>query len=369
MLIKRAASFIVFAVMFGISVVGHAEPAKTRIFVVSSYHREYLWSQNTNEGLCAAMLKYGYLDNQQQIDEYTKNDTIESSKAIIKKEWMDTKRKNSKEEVAVTTVRIMASLDEFKPDIVFLGDDNAANYIGNQLLDTETPVVFWGVDGLPVKYGLVDSMSRPGHNVTGVWQSGYYRESMELLHQLAPSAKTFAILAGDSETARAKAKQVQALAREEALPLKLVDTVNTNSFTEFKQRVQELDAKVDAFMVLNHDTLRDEQGQHVDLLVVGQWYLENIHKPEASPEEQFVKEGMLCAANDSGYKQGFMAFEMGLDILEKKILPSLMTPRVPTRGEFMVNNRRAQMLGISLEGHKEAIEKVIDETLALPEKA
>ena len=104
---KRMVFSIFFLITLCASTLGHAEAAKSRIFVVSSYHREYGWSQSTNKGLCAAWLKFGYLDNQQQADDYTQNDAVESSKAVIKKEWMDTKRKNSKEEVAATTVRIM----------------------------------------------------------------------------------------------------------------------------------------------------------------------------------------------------------------------------------------------------------------------
>ena len=61
----------------------------------------------------------------------------------------------------------MVEIRAFKPDVVLLGDDNAAKHIGAQLLDSSTPVVFWGINGLPLKYGLVDSLDAPGRNVTG----------------------------------------------------------------------------------------------------------------------------------------------------------------------------------------------------------
>ena len=57
--------------------------------MVSSYLKDYLWSQETNEGFCAAMLKFGYFDNKDQADKYTKNDYVETSRVIIKKLWMD----------------------------------------------------------------------------------------------------------------------------------------------------------------------------------------------------------------------------------------------------------------------------------------
>lgn len=123
---------------------------KKRIFIVSSYDPNYLWSQSTNRGVITAMLRYGYLDDEEQVNVFTENDFVESSSAIIKKSWMHTKRRNSSKEIAEATLRIMLEIEAFKPDLVMLGDDNAANYIGNQLLDTQTPVVFWGINGLPL---------------------------------------------------------------------------------------------------------------------------------------------------------------------------------------------------------------------------
>lgn len=338
---------------------------KRRVFIVSSYDRGYLWSQSTHAGVMAAMLRYGYLDEAAQGERFFADDALETSRAVLKKAWMDTKRRNSAREMAEATMRIMTEIEAFEPDLVLLGDDNAANFIGNQLLDSDTPVVFWGINGLPLKYGLIDSMDRPGHNVTGVWQAGYYRETMDLLHRLVPEAKTFAILACDSVTARPKVKEIQALAKRGELPQTLVDTVRTNSFAEFKQRALELSERVDAFFVLNHDTLRDENGQHVDMLDVGRWYLTNIRKPEASNEDQFVQEGMLLTANDSGYNQGYMAFEMAYDVLEQGLNPGLMRTKTPARGPLMVNRKRAQMLGIDLTPHAELIDEVIDDALAL----
>ena len=190
-----------------------APTKKKRIFIVSSYHREYIWSQSTQKGLNAAMRKFGYLDNDAQADALVKNDRVESSHTVIGKAWMDTKRHDSGAEMAGATARIMGEIRAFKPDLVLLGDDNAARFIGGQLLDSPTPVVFWGINGLPLKYGLVDSMDSPGRNVTGVWQQGYHKESLDLLKRLVPKAQTFAILACDSESARPNAKMIEQLAQ------------------------------------------------------------------------------------------------------------------------------------------------------------
>ena len=350
-----------------LSSLAYGEQQKKKIFVVSSYHKSYLWSQSTQRGLIGAMLNYGYLDNIQQGKAFTKNDHVESSKAIIKKVWMNTKRKNSFKDIAKKTASIMQSIDAYEPDLVLLGDDNAANYIGNQLLDTPIPVVFWGINGLPLKYGLVESMDSPGHNITGVWQAGYPKESLELLKRLSPAVKKFAILACDSETSRPRVKQIENLARKEKLPLTLVDVVVTNSFSDFKSRTLELTRQVDAFFILNHDTFIDDQGNHVDMLDVGKWYLQNVKKPEVAPEPQFVREGMLATASDSGYNQSYKAFEMAYDILEQGLNPSRMRTVIPPKGPLMVNRIRANALGISLEDKMDTIDEIIEDSIALKE--
>ena len=341
------------------------EHARHRVMIVSSYSRDYLWSKSTQRGVNAAMLKLGYLDNEAQGQALIQNDQVESKRAVVRKVWMDTKRKNSRGELAVTTRRVMDEIGRFNPDLLLLGDDNAANYIGNQVLGSKTPAVFWGVNGLPLKYGLIENLDTPGRNITGVWQSGYHKESLELLRRLVPKARTFSILACDSETSRPNVKIIEQLARRDVLPLKLQSTIVTNSLADFKRRALAEAQQVDAFFVLNHDTLRDEQGRHVELLDVGRWYLQNIRIPEASHEDQFVYEGMLLTANDSGYNQGFMAFEMADLILQKRGTPARMAVRTPDRGPYLVNRIRADQLGISLNEVMFMIDEVVTQSAAL----
>lgn len=357
------ASLLVW-LLFSAAAYGGADQKK-RIFIVSSYDSGYLWSQSTHKGVTAAMLKYRYLDSRQQIAEFTQHDRVTSSRMIAHKVWMDTKRQDNLKHIASVSKEIMDKIEKFQPDLIMLGDDNAANYIGNQLLDRDVPVVFWGINGLPLKYGLVDSMDKPGHNVTGVWQAGYHMESMDLLHKLVPDARTFAILSCDSVSSRPKIKQIRALSKRGKLPLRLEAVVVTNVFSEFKAAALELAGQVDAFFVLNHDTMRDDMGNHVDMLTVGKWYLQNIKIPEASHEDQFVYEGMLLTANDSGYNQGFMAFEMALDILEQGLNPAHMRTKTPPRGPLMVNRERAEMLGISLDDKMDYIDEIVEEAIAL----
>jgi len=353
-----------FAVAFGTPAAA-TQNTRQRVMIVSSYSRDYLWSTSTQNGVNAAMLKLGYLDSMAQAATLMRTDEVQSKRAVIRKVWMDTKRRNSRSDLAASTRRVMEEIGRFNPDLLMLGDDNAANYIGNQVLGSTTPAVFWGINGLPLKYGLIENMDAPGRNITGVWQSGYYKESLELLKRLVPTARTFSVLACDSETSRPSVKLIELLARRDMLPLKLHSTIVTNSYADFRRRALEGARQVDAYFMLNHDTLRDPVGKHVEMLDVGRWYLQNIRIPEASHEDQFVYEGMLLTANDSGYNQGYMAFQMADLILQKRGTPARMAVRTPDRGPYLVNRQRADQLGISLAESLYMIDEVVTRSAAL----
>ena len=340
------------------------QAGKLKIFVVSSYHREYLWSQDTQKGVCAGLVEFGFLDNKDQAVEFTKQDFVESSSTVVKKSWMDTKHRNSTSEIAITTRRVVNEISGFKPDLILLGDDNAANYIGNQFIDTDIPVVFWGINGLPLKYGLLDSLKQPGHNVTGIYQAGYLKECLEFLKKVVPKIETFAILSDDSPTGRSKVKALENLCRTGQVSLKLVESVVTNSLSEWKSKALSLKDKADVFFMLNHNSIKDHNGNPVDQLEIGAWYLRNIKIPECAHEKQFAIEGMLCVCDDSGYNQAWEAVKLAHRILKKREKPSEIPVETPQRGPFIVNRERAEMLGITVTAEM-GVEKYMDKALAL----
>jgi ABC-type uncharacterized transport system substrate-binding protein len=74
---------------------------------------------------------------------------------------------------------------------------------------------------------------------------------------------------------------------------------------------------------------------------------------------------MLLTANDSGYNQGYLAFEMAGGILDRGLNPARMAVRTPERGPYLVNRNRARSLGIPLEPAMYLIDEVVDKSLAL----
>lgn len=335
-----------------------------KILVVDSYHRQYHWSQETHFGFCSAMLKLGFFDNQQQVARFTGDDVISTSRAEIKKVWMDTKRKSSTSEIKEASLAIYKMAHEFGPDIIFLGDDNAANFLGNHFLDSAIPVVFWGVNNSPLKYGLVDSIEKPGHNVTGVYQSGYYADSIKFLQTIVPEVKKIAVLSVHTPTGRSHYKAVEHLAHKGNLPFELIETVATTSYEEFQSKALELQGKADAFFLAHLTGFKDELGRFIPLDEVIHWYISNINIPEACVLGHYIEGGILCGATDAGFNQGYQAALIGNDILVNGADPATYSPVTPKRGPLTVNRKRAEMLGITLNDNM-GIEEYYESTAVI----
>lgn len=371
-------SRLVWALVFGLgwSVSGQADadpPAatkagKVRLLHVDSYHREYAGSWGAIEGFHDALLKLGYLDNAGQAKELTQNDFVESSKAIIKRLWMDSKRKDTKPQLMKSTVEIAEQIKAFQPTLLILSDDAATEYLGNQFLDTELPVVFYGLKNNPMKYGLVDSAERPGHNVTGVYAVGFYKDCLDLLKRLVPAAKTFAILSDAGVTGRSHLKAMEDVARQTDSPLRHVETVVTKSFEEWQQKALELQGKVDALYLAAMNELEDAQGREIPREEALRWYLTHITIPETIHGETYVKQGLLCSADFARFTQGYDAVVIAHEILSGGLNPATYPTRQARRGPLVVNRQRAQMLGITLTPEM-GIEKIVEEASVLKEPA
>lgn len=363
MKLARALAITVTGMWLSLSATAWSAPVKTKIFVVSSYHREYLWEQQNNEGFCAAMLDFKFLDNKQQAEEYTRNDYVETDKIVLKKSWMDSKRKNSKEDLHQSTAQIITQMKEFKPDLIILGDDNAANFIGNYYVDAAIPVIFRGIVGSPAKYLLVDSIDHPGHNITGVLKWGHPKENIEYLARLVPGIKTFAILGDASETSKDKAGEIIKFQRTGKSPLELVDTILTNSYADWQDSALKTQDHVDAFFVLNHNTLRNTKGV-VEPFEAMAWYLRNIKKPECVGEKQFVQEGALITVDDSAFKQSYEAVRMAHLVIHEKKNPADTSCVIPHRGKIVVNRQRAAQLGVNVT-NRDFIEEFLERSAAI----
>jgi len=126
--------------------------------------------------------------------------------------------------------------------IVVLGNTNGA--LAAKAATRTIPVVFMvGVD--PVQAGLVDSLSKPGGNLTGISNLNVEvaAKRLELLLQMVPAAKSVAYLRNPTSIIQPEAEVVQSAARTLGVQLKFVDASDLREIEEgFTNVVQQQDA-------------------------------------------------------------------------------------------------------------------------------
>jgi putative tryptophan/tyrosine transport system substrate-binding protein len=118
-----------------------------------------------------------------------------------------------------------------------------------------TPIVFLvGTD--PVDIGLVDSLNRPGANLTGVttFSTALAAKRLELLHQLVPAATSVAHLVNPSNAAvtASETKELETAAR--ALGLRVV-TVNARNESEIEAAFETIGRENAGGLVISVDPL------------------------------------------------------------------------------------------------------------------
>jgi putative ABC transport system substrate-binding protein len=104
--------------------------------------------------------------------------------------------------------------------------NNAA--VAAKATTTTIPIVFT-VGGDPIKMGLVDSLNRPGGNITGVsfLSSDIMAKMLEALHELMPKAARIAALVNPTnQNAAADTKEAEAAARTLGLELQVLNASN-----------------------------------------------------------------------------------------------------------------------------------------------
>jgi putative tryptophan/tyrosine transport system substrate-binding protein len=100
---------------------------------------------------------------------------------------------------------------------------------------TTIPIVFL-TNGDPVKFGLVDSLNRPGRNTTGITLLGVevVAKRFELLHKVVPRATKFGVLANPTnpQQTAAETREAQDAARALGLELLIVSATNESEIDQ-----------------------------------------------------------------------------------------------------------------------------------------
>jgi ABC-type uncharacterized transport system substrate-binding protein len=202
------------------------------------------------------------------------------------------------------------------------------------------PVVFTTADD-PVKVGLVDSLNRPGGNVTGVTASFIESASkrMGLLHELLPNATTIAFLVNPANPATVtESSEVQAAARALGQRLQVLNASTEREIDDAFERLRLL--RADALLVAADPFLFSRADQLVPLAA-----------RQSIPTLYFRRE-FAVAGGLVSYGSNFAEFFRVVGVYAGRILrgakPADLPVQQPTKFELVINLKTAKALGLEV---------------------
>jgi putative tryptophan/tyrosine transport system substrate-binding protein len=202
------------------------------------------------------------------------------------------------------------------------------------------PIVFQ-TTGDPVAAGLVDSLARPGGNITGYSDIGteLAGKRLELLKETIPTLSRVAVLWNPENPTTAQSRETsQLVARELGLELHSME-IRTAEDIEgaFKEAIK---ARSTALMVTQLPITIYNQKQIVDLAA-------KKRLPGIYPREDFVENGGLMSYAPDGLETSKRLAAM-IDKIFKGKKPADLPVEEPIKFEFIINLKAAKQIGLTV---------------------
>jgi putative ABC transport system substrate-binding protein len=233
---------------------------------------------------------------------------------------------------------LVAELMALTPDLVVASGPQAA--VALKSATATIPIVFVAVFD-PVGLGLVQSLSRPGSNITGLSTSAgvAVAKQIEILRELVPGASKIAILVNpDNPMQRlALAEEVPGTARKLGVALAIVEATKAEELdTAFASAAAQ---RADAMIVFG-DYLTVFHGPRVVALAA------EHHLPAIYLFRQFAKGGLVVYGPDIA--DLFRRAGGYVDKVLKGTKPSDLPVEQPTKIELVINVKTAKALGLTV---------------------
>lgn len=191
----------------------------------------------------------------------------------------------------------------------------------------------------PVVAGIVNSMDKPGTNVTGTTDMNPVKEQLELVTKVKPDAKKVGIIYNTGEpNSEVQVKMAQEVASGLGLTIELMGITNSS---EVKQAADSLAAKVDAFYIPTDNTVVASLDS---VLMVA----ENAKLPVIVGEGDSVKRGGLITYGLDYYKLGYQTGEMAVKVLKGEGNPAEMAIEKQKEMKLIVNTSAAKKMGVEI---------------------
>jgi putative ABC transport system substrate-binding protein len=235
--------------------------------------------------------------------------------------------------------RLLSELNDVKVDVIVIGA--AAGAIAAKKSGLTIPIIFAAVTD-PLGHGIVDSLARPGGNITGVALAvgeGFSGKWVELLKESVPKLDRSAVLRNPTHPlASVFMRQTQTAAL--ALQIKL-DFVDARDRDELAKAVLVLGKERPPALIVTPDPVFTAgRSRIVDVVTT--------HRlPSMFFSRDFVDAGGLMSYGPS-FRESYRRAAFYVDKILKGAKPADLPVEQPTKFELVINLKTAKQIGLTI---------------------
>jgi putative ABC transport system substrate-binding protein len=235
---------------------------------------------------------------------------------------------------------LAAELVNTRPDVMVAGFGTLPAKAAKASTST-IPIVFASV-GDPVGAGLINSLNRPGGNVTGVTSeaSDVIGKRLQVLDELVPGNRTVAVLMNpDTPFSSLALRQLKAAAEEKAQPIQVFEA---RSADQVMASVEDAAKGASGLLTLEDALLASTRRQIAERAITTR--LPIVYGSRAFPEAG----GLISYGVDRRHM--YRRAAEYVDIILKGRTPSELPVEQPTKFELVVNLKAAKAIALDVPG-------------------
>ena len=229
-------------------------------------------------------------------------------------------------------------LVRLKVDMIVTGGTNAA--LAAKKATTTIPIIMFNVSD-PVADGLVDSLARPGGNITGfsIISGVLAGKRLELLKEAIPKLARVAVLWDPrNRGSSGQWKESQLVARELRLQLHSMEISSPNKLEDaFREAVK---ARSGALTVTQNPILTSNRSRFVELAA-------KHRLPAMYIQGDFVESGGLMSYG-ADQTESYRRVAVMVDKILKGTKPADIPVEQPTKFELFINLKAAKQIGLTI---------------------
>jgi putative tryptophan/tyrosine transport system substrate-binding protein len=234
--------------------------------------------------------------------------------------------------------RYATELLAFAPDVILASGSLSVAALRH--VTHTSPIVFAGVSD-PVGAGFVDTLARPGGNVTGfmIFEYSVSGKWLELLKEIAPRIMRAAVLRDSANPAGiAQFGAIQAVAQSLGVALRPVDTRDAG---EIERSIASFARAANGGLIV---TPSASVSAHHDLIVIlaARYKLPAVY----SSRPMVIGGGLICYGPDIADQ--FRQAAGYVDRILKGEKPADLPVQAPTKYELVINLKTAKALGLDV---------------------